>query len=53
MPVGGGSKGGEDDEDDGGDEKGVDARPFICQVAEKELADDGAGKGNRRDIFYG
>lgn len=42
-----------DDEDDGGHEQRVGARPAVGQEAKEELADDGADKGNVRDILGG
>lgn len=53
MPIGSGSKGRKDDEDDGRDEQGIDTRPFVCQIAKEELADNCARKGDRRDVFDG
>lgn len=43
----------EDDEDDGGHEQRVGARPAVGQEAKEQLADDGADKGNVRDILAG
>lgn len=51
MIVGTGRKRSEDDEDNGGQQEGVVTRPAIGEVAEDELADDSASKGNICDIL--
>lgn len=51
LEIGAGSQCGEDDEDDGGAEQRVGARPAVRQVAKGELADDGTGESDGRDVL--
>lgn len=50
MPVRGSSEGSEDNQDDGRDEQRVHPGPAIGEIAKEQLADDGASKGDRRDL---
>lgn len=51
--VGAGRERREDDEDNGRQEERVGARPAVGEVAEEQLADDDAGKGDGGDILRG
>lgn len=46
-------EGGKHHEDDSRDEQRVGARPVVGKPPERELADDGAGKGDVADVLFG
>jgi hypothetical protein len=49
--IGAGAERGKDDQDDGGEGHGEFSGVVIGQVAEGELADDSASKGDRGDVL--